>query len=223
MIVGSVSFGIPEKEVKFLQVTMNLDVFVEGGTYQGGTAAVMSNIFSKVYTIENSEVMYEKAKEKLKQYSNVSMLKGDTRAHLHGILENNDNILFWLDAHWSGGDTYGKSDECPLIKELEIIFNYEKNCVILIDDARLFLAPPPLPHDYKEWPSLSDITKVIPADWDLVEYEDVIYLYSKNIESKFKSFLQQSITSAWREQSKSNILNDVKSSLKKLLSVRNLA
>jgi len=192
--MGLINFGIPEKETKFLKDSMKLDVFVEGGTYKGGTAKNMSTKFRKVYTIEKSDVMFNEAKENLKDIENVVMLKGDTREHLQDILEKNDNLLFWLDAHWSGGDTYGEEDECPLVEELEIIFKYDKNHIILIDDARLFLAPPPLPHKFKNWQSLSDIIKVIPKDWELIEYEDVMYIYPEKINNKFKVYIQQLIT-----------------------------
>jgi len=78
--------------------------------------------------------------------------------------------LFWLDAHWSGGDTYGENDECPLMDELKIIFQYRKNYVILIDDARLFMAPPPKPHKIENWPSIKEIVNILPYEWDLIIY-----------------------------------------------------
>jgi len=198
--VGLINFGVPEKETEFLKKNLGLDVFVEGGTYMGGTAKKMSEFFRKVYTIEKSDVMYDIAKGNLKDISNVTMLKGDTREHLVQILDNNDNIIFWLDAHWSGGKTYGQEDECPLVEELDIIFKYQKNYVILIDDARLFLAPPPYPHKFQNWPSLTDIAKRLPDSWEMVEYEDVIYLYSKKIDIAFKAFLQDEITKKIKKQ-----------------------
>jgi hypothetical protein len=158
----------------------------------------MSEKFNKVYTIEKSDIMFDLAKNNLKNIENVVMLKGDTRDHLRNILEENDNILFWLDAHWSGGDTYGEVDQCPLIEELKIIFEYNKNYVILIDDARLFLAPPPTPHKIDSWPSLTDISNIIPDTWEMIEFEDVFYLYNKDkIGQKFKLFLQELVTKKW--------------------------
>lgn len=203
--MGLVNFGVPEKETEFLKNSLKLDIFVEGGTYKGGTAKSMSSKFKKVFTIEKSEVMYEIAKDNLKDVSNVTLLKGDTREHLHTILKSNDNLLFCLDAHWSGGDTYGQEDECPLIEELKIIFEYtDKNHVILIDDARLFLAPPPSPHKIENWPSLTDILHVLPIDWELLELEDVIYLFPKKMNKIFKPFIQEITTERWAEYGKSN-------------------
>lgn len=197
--MGLVNFGVPEKEVEYLKNTLELNTFVEGGTYKGGTAKNMSSKFSKVFTIEKSDVMYEEAKETLKNYKNVTMLKGDTRDHLRSVLHKHDNILFWLDAHWSGGDTYGEDDECPLIEELEIIFGFDRNQVILIDDARLFLAPPPHPHSHEKWPSIIDIAKVVPVNWELIEFEDVIYLFDNKYQLQLKSYFQKSTTSRWKD------------------------
>ena len=192
--MGLINFGVPEEEIEFLKHIMKLDVFVEGGTYKGGTAKSMGEKFRKIFTIEKSDIMFEIAKENLKDTNNITLLKGDTREHLDSIIANNENILFWLDAHWSGGDTYGEEDECPLIEELDIIFKYNKNYVILIDDARLFLATPPYPHNFNNWQSLTEIMKAIPESWELIEFEDVIYLFPKEINNEFKSFLQNIVT-----------------------------
>tara|TARA_B110000196_G_scaffold299839_1_gene292760 strand:- start:857 stop:1525 length:669 start_codon:yes stop_codon:yes gene_type:complete len=206
--MGLINFGVPEEEIEFLKHIMKLDVFVEGGTYKGGTAKSMGEKFRKIFTIEKSDIMFEIAKENLKDTNNITLLKGDTREHLDSIIANNENILFWLDAHWSGGDTYGEKDECPLIEELDIIFKYNKNYVILIDDARLFLAPPPYPHNFNNWQSLTDIMKAIPESWELIEFEDVIYLFPKEINNEFKSFLQNIVTKQ-QQQHKNTLLQRI--------------
>ena len=206
--MGLINFGVPEEEIEFLKHIMKLDVFVEGGTYKGGTAKSMGEKFRKIFTIEKSDIMFEIAKENLKDTNNITLLKGDTREHLDSIIRNNENILFWLDAHWSGGDTYGEEDECPLIEELDIIFKYNKNYVILIDDARLFLAPPPYPHNFNNWQSLTDIMKAIPESWELIEFEDVIYLFPKEINNEFKSFLQNIVTKQ-QQNNKNSLLQRI--------------
>lgn len=196
--MGLINFGVPEKETMFLKEKLRLDVFVEGGTYQGGTAKKMSKFFRKVITIEKSVSMFETAQKNLDCIDNITMLKGDTREHLSEILDDNDNILFWLDAHWSGGETYGEEDECPLIDELEIIFRYQRNYVILIDDARLFLAPPPYPHKYKNWPSLKKIFNILSVNHEIIVFEDVIYIYETSINDTIIPFMQQEVTNRWK-------------------------
>lgn len=166
------------------------DVFVEGGTYKGNTARTMSEIFKNVYTIEKSNEMFNIANNDLSNISNIVMLKGDTREYLSTILENNNNILFRLNAHWCRELTNGVKDKCPLIEELNTIFSLKKNFVILIDDARLFLAPLPKSHNFIQWSSITDIVSIIPTNWELIEYEEVIYLFPKLINNKFKTYLQ---------------------------------
>ncbi|WP_052813147.1 hypothetical protein [Desulfonatronum thioautotrophicum] len=203
--MGIINFGVPFDFVDFLKEKLGLQVFAEGGTFKGGTANKMSNIFKKVYTIEKSNVMFDISTQNLSSKDNVILLKGDTRYHLKQILNDNDNILFWLDAHWSGGDTYGQEDECPLLEELDLIFKCtEKNYVVLIDDARLFLAPPPLPHDFSKWPTIQDIIHVIPSNFKVTILDDVMYVYPNKINHDFKHLAQQKATEAWKEYGKNN-------------------
>lgn len=207
--MGIINFEVPEKKVKYLKEILNLQIFVEGGTYVGDTALKMSKIFDRVYNIEKSDAMFNIAMEKLKNISNVFMLKGDTRDHLRDIISNNDNILYWLDAHWSGGLTYGENDECPLLDELEIIFSYDRNQVILIDDARLFLAPPPKPHNFVNWPTIMDIVEKVQKNFKITIYEDVIFLYKSEVDPMFRKFLQDEITKEWQNQNKFTFISKI--------------
>jgi hypothetical protein len=196
--MGIIRFGIPEAEVNYLKEMMSLNIFVEGGTYQGNTAKEMGLIFNKVFTIEKSQQMYDLAKKNLSAVNNVYLLHGDTREFINELLNEYDSILFWLDAHWSGGVTYGEKDECPLLEELKIIFEHKKNYAILIDDARLFLAPPPSPHKLSAWPTLIEILHTLPNDWKMIVFEDVIYLLPQESFTKFRYFLQNKITDQWQ-------------------------
>ena len=196
--MGIINFGIPKQEMRWLKKRMKLTTAVEGGSYMGGTALNMSKEFVTVLTIEKSDAMFRKAKKKIGDIPNITQLYGDTRDHLPKIVSKRDNILFWLDAHWSGGETYGKQDECPLLKELDIIFSSaKKNYVILVDDARLFLAPPPLPHKIKNWPTVKQIANIIPSNFDMIIHDDVIFIIPVKI--GFPKFIQGKTTSNWLE------------------------
>jgi hypothetical protein len=192
--MGVVYLGIPVETTKWLKKKLKLDVFLEGGTYLGRTAKEMSQFFDHVFTIEKSASIFDLAKKNLESENNVTLLNGDTREHLHRLLDENDNLLIWLDAHWSGGNTYGVDDECPILKELEIIFNFKKNFVILIDDARLFLSPPPQPHKIENWPTYLDIMKTFPSNWESIVFEDVIYIFPNKISENFNEMIQQKNT-----------------------------
>ena len=194
--MGIVNFGIPEQEVKWLREKMGLNTVVEGGTFYGGTAQSLSKEFEMVYTIEKSDVMFEIAKDRLGSLPNIRQLHGDTREHLPKIVSESDNILFWLDAHWSGGETYGEHDECPLLAELDIIFHSQmNNFAILIDDARLFLAPPPLPHQLENWPTIKQVVSKTPDHYDIIVHDDVIFIAPKSVEMPV--FIQRITTSSW--------------------------
>lgn len=196
-------FGIPEQETRWLKEKINLTTVIEGGTYQGETAKRLSSDFAKVFTIEKSEVMFEEAKKNIGDIQNITQLRGDTRNHLPKLVSENDDILFWLDAHWSGGDTYGEQDECPLLQELGIIFGSNmKNYAVLIDDARLFLAPPPLPHKVNNWPSIKQVTDMVPLDFDMIVNDDVIYVVPKAI--GMPEFLQGKTTASWLKHGEIN-------------------
>lgn len=210
--MGMVNFGIPIDHANWLKTKLNLNVAVEGGTYVGNTAKLLSKNYEKVYTIEKSKEMYEIAERNLCKINNVFLRLGDTRDYLKEITNKEDGVLFWLDAHWSGSATYGESDECPLIEELQIIFESRlQNYAILIDDARLFMAPPPLPHVEKAWPTIQDICAIIPNGYKLIIHDDVIFI-TPNI-ANFREYMQNVTTKAWNDLGRSNIRTRIRSIL----------
>jgi len=198
--MGIINFGIPIREALSVSKILNLDIFVETGTWMGETASKMSQFFKRVYTIEASESLFKISQHKLKNFDNIIACLGDSRKILNSIIENEDNILFWLDAHWSGGNTYGENDECPVIEELNAIFKHKKNYAILIDYARLFLAPPPLPHNFLNWPSILDISNAIPKDFDLLIHEDVIYVFPISYRYELRKYFQELTTNEWSKR-----------------------
>jgi hypothetical protein len=156
--MGSVRFGVPRELVLWMQGAFNIKVFVETGTNRAETSVWASQNFESVYTVEAYEPLYRKAVETYGSRKNIKFLKGDSRTHIRELTKTlKEPAIFWLDAHWCGEQTFGKSDECPLVGELEILNNCAVPHVVLIDDARLFLAPPPLPHDASHWPDISTI------------------------------------------------------------------
>jgi hypothetical protein len=116
------------------------NVFVETGTYMGDTISNMLNHFSKLYSIELSSKYASEAVDKFKNNTNVRIIQGDSSKVLKVLVRDvNDTVFFWLDGHWSGGNTARGSLDCPLLEELHIISNDFKNeCIVAIDDVRLF-------------------------------------------------------------------------------------
>lgn len=167
--MGNVTFGVPEDLALALKDAINANVFIETGTYKGNTSVWASRHFLKVFTIEFDKERYQKTFIRLSNMihtSNVRMLQGNSKDKLKEVLDKiNEPVIFWLDAHGLGKleETTTLEDEIPLMKELDVIKEWhnrtKQQCVILIDDARLFLNPPPIEKGYhpEYWPSAGDI------------------------------------------------------------------
>ena len=162
--------------------------FIETGTYLGDTAKWASRYFEDVITIELSEELHCQAAQALKGISNVRALKGDSGKLLREVLATIDgSAVFWLDGHHSFGDTAGENNECPLMEELSRIrgsggFDH----VILIDDAHMFLMPPPYPHKAEQWPSFSEVIdglEAINPHYYVVVFENVIIAVPESLRS----------------------------------------
>ena len=169
--------GPPQELALRLRDAAAIQTFVETGTFQGRTAEWAAGHFKRVVTIERAPDLHAAASRRLANAKNLSCRFGHCRDVLASLLpELTQTSLFWLDAHWSGGVTYGVTDECPLLDEIAIIDQHDQHHVLLIDDARLFLAPPPAPHRPESWPSIDTVCRVLTARGDcyVCVHEDVI-------------------------------------------------
>ena len=177
--MGSVRLGIDLEKVLMLRDRYDLKAFVETGTYKGGTCTMAAPYFERVITIEGDRARFEKVSAHYAgQFPSLSFWHGDSRALLARALAELDTpCLLWLDAHWCGtGASDSNGDECPLHEELAAVLasRFADQHVILIDDARLFTAPPPYPHDPTQWPTYAELEAVL-APRQLVIEDDVIY------------------------------------------------
>ena len=156
--------GPPEELIAKLKAAINAHCFIETGTYMGATARWASENFEKVITIENAPAIFQSTSKRYSAIGNIEFIFGHTTEKLKEIVPALDApAIFWLDAHWSGGETYGSRDECPVLAEIGIINASAHPHCILIDDARLFTAPPPPPHDSESWPDISGLLAAINA------------------------------------------------------------
>jgi hypothetical protein len=184
--------GIPKDLIIFLKSKFLIYHFIETGTYKAQSAIWASTIFKKIHTIENSEKIFNENQSFTDKYPNISFHFGNSKTILSQILENlKADAIFWLDAHWSGMNTYGQDDECPVLEEINLIIKSNPNHIILIDDARLFLMPPPLPHHAKQWPSINEIVLTLNrSDYYIVVYDDVIVAIPASIKEKVSDYFQ---------------------------------
>jgi len=114
------------------------------------------------FTVERAESIYRSQKEQLASLAGVKLLYGDSRKVLPSVVAEIGarKAVFWLDGHWSGAETAGADDECPLMGELACLSGRTGD-IVLIDDARLFLCAPPQPHKASEWPTISDVVEAL--------------------------------------------------------------
>ncbi len=201
--MGIVRRGPPEELVLLLSNALRISIFVETGTFRGDTVKWAASHFKKVFTIENSEKLFQEVSSTYKHLKNVKFILGDSREVLASLLaEIHEPALFWLDAHWCGTDSWGADDECPLIQELEIILSARIDHFILIDDARLFLSPPPLPHVVEQWPTIDVVCRTVyskRSEYYLVVFEDVIVAVPNVARLLVAEYCQAANTEAWEK------------------------
>jgi glycosyltransferase involved in cell wall biosynthesis len=194
--MGAVTFSLDPRLVEALQSVLPLRVFVETGTFEGDTISTIEGSFDKVISIELSEVQWKDAARRFAPLPHVQILcgnSGDRLRELKGEFQEQE-VLYWLDAHWCvATDTAGDQSQCPLLDELAAIGGLNEKSVVLIDDARLFLAPPLAPHEISQWPSLQDIMQALQhlsAHHELMVINDVIAFYPRVARTVMISFAQ---------------------------------
>jgi hypothetical protein len=191
--VGATHPGIPREHVSFLRGRGRYAGLVETGTYLGASAEWAAGVFPKVHSVEAQESLHRAAKERLAAHPNVALHLGHSRdvlAKLVPALEG--RWLFWLDAHWSAGNTYGAGDECPLLDELGIALRGTQHTV-LVDDARFFLWPPGAPHVWRAWPQIDAVCEAVRAHTGgghgVTVFEDVIWILPRDLHEAWGEYL----------------------------------
>ncbi len=135
--------------------------WVETGTFLGGTTRVLAEHAKKVYSLEPEPTLYANAKKQFEVFSNVEILNGPSEAIFPKLLPTiREDVNFWLDGHFSAGQTYKGENDTPIIEELNCIsenLQHYGKVVVLIDDIRLFTGDT---HVYGAYPSVEVL-----VDW----------------------------------------------------------
>ena len=149
---------LPERDMLLgYKSRYGLQILVETGTFKGDTVEAMRREFKRVYSIELAEKFYQDAKKRFSGVANVDLRQGDSGKVMPEVVTKLDApTLFWLDGHYSGGDTAQGDLNCPVWGELEAIFStgMKQPFVVLIDDARCFRHV-----GAEDYPAVSDIEK----------------------------------------------------------------
>lgn len=134
----------------FLQTLENFKIekkpkiFCETGSYLGENIQYVldANYFDKVHSIEISEKWYNYCKDKYNENEKVFLHLGNSADVIRNYDFGDEPVLFYLDAHFSGGETGGSDIEngCPLLLELDSLCETRKKNtgdIVIIDDMRL--------------------------------------------------------------------------------------
>ncbi|MBU3549911.1 glycosyltransferase [Polynucleobacter sp. MWH-Berg-3C6] len=183
--MGAIHFSLDKNLVSALMSTLPLKVFVETGTFEGQAIENLHSFFEELHSIELSHEYHKAAIEKFNRVTNVHLHQGDSPCILEELTNNLSEIgiLYFLDAHWClAVNVEGKTSQCPLLDELAAINKLNQDSAIVIDDARLFLSPPPSPHEISHWPNLQQVISslfLLSNDHELMVINDVIVYYPK--------------------------------------------
>jgi hypothetical protein len=155
-----------------------LNTLIETGTYLGEMVEATKDTFIRIFSIELDGTHYQRAKEWFSGDDHISIIQGDSGKVLPDVIAGiTQPCLFWLDGHYSEGNTARGELNTPIIKELNHIFNHPVlGHVILIDDARCFIGQ-------NEYPAIDELREMafrrFPNCVFKVE-DDIIRIYGRN-------------------------------------------
>jgi len=120
----------------------NYPCFIETGTHCGDTIMVVEPCFRQLYTIEISEKYHALARDRAADagVTHVQFLLGDSSVVFRDLLPSvTEKTIFFLDGHWSSGDTGRGAKDVPLLEEIALIHDlFVHEAILIIDDFRLF-------------------------------------------------------------------------------------
>ena len=138
---------VKQRVIRSFAERYGLRSLVETGTYYGDMVEAMKCYFDRIYSIELSKELYEKAKLRFDGDKRLEIIHGDSGVELGKLLRRIDQpALFWLDGHYSAGVTAKGNKDTPIYEELTHIFSTQNSgYVVIIDDARCFGTDPAYP------------------------------------------------------------------------------
>jgi hypothetical protein len=149
-------------------------VWIETGTYRGDTTEFLSRFATHVYTIEPAAVLSARAQRRFRDKSSVTVISGTSEEAMSTVLESIQGpVCFWLDGHFSSGETYRGLEDSPIRSELAAIsqrLNLYPSVRVLVDDWRCFrpsgpeFQTYPLKSDLVAWAEANDLTWTVEHD-----------------------------------------------------------
>jgi hypothetical protein len=117
-----------------------LKTFVETGTFKGDTLAAVAATGIRAISVELSPEYFDRANQRFAGKRNVELHQGDAGDVLPRIVATlQEPALFWLDGHYSAGETAHGALASPISAEVQCILDSPvQGHVMLIDDAHEF-------------------------------------------------------------------------------------
>ena len=142
--------------------------WVETGTFMGTTTRFLAEMATAVHTIEPAPKLFKRARRKFRD-THVEVINGTSEEVFPTLLPKlSGDICFWLDGHYSAGQTFKGDTDCPVEDELRVIEenlgNFDR-LSILIDDVRGFLGQSDLYADYPSIDYLVDWARAHKFSW----------------------------------------------------------
>lgn len=172
--------AVKQREIRRFARLASISTLVETGTYLGLTVDAMKGTFQRIYSVELDETLFLQAKSKFAKYPHITILQGDSGEVLRVLLEQvSCPCLFWLDAHYSGGETARGPEDTPILKELQIIFDHpQPNHVVLIDDVPDF-------NGTNGYPTVEVVESFVRSrrpEWEFCLQYDIMRIHPKSLE-----------------------------------------
>lgn len=114
--------------------------FIETGTFKGDTLASVAETGIRSISVELSREYFDRANQRFAGMSHVELHQGDAADVLPRIVALlKEPALFWLDGHYSAGETAHGALASPISTEMRCILDSPiEGHVVLIDDAADF-------------------------------------------------------------------------------------
>jgi hypothetical protein len=150
-------------------------LLVETGTFRGDMIDAILTTFDRVVSIELDPQLFQAARARFRGEPRVTLLQGDSARLIPQVLTGiSAPALFWLDGHYSGGETARGERSTPVREELLAVLRHPvEGHVILIDDARCFTGQ----DDYPTLPELQALVARERPDLSFSVADDVIRIH----------------------------------------------
>jgi hypothetical protein len=158
--------ALKHEVIEHYQAVSGYTTLIETGTFRGDMVEAQRENFKRIYSIELSHKLWETAARRFKSYDHITIVEGDSGKMLGGIISQlTSPAIFWLDGHYSAGETAKGDTECPIFEEISaILVNDKFNHILLVDDARLF-------NGQGDYPATETLTQFIKSRNPLYQLE----------------------------------------------------